>query len=199
MLSFENVLEFWFGPLVDELDFPAEKSSLWFRKSPETDALIRDRFQLIWTHAREGTYDVWAKTPHGRLALIIILDQFSRNMFRGEPASFEGDPKALQLAREGVRKKADRDLYPVQRVFMYLPFEHSENLEDQNESVRLFTRLMEDVDDQLKRPMQEFLRYAKAHHDIIKKFGRFPHRNEILGRVSTPDEIEFLKTPGSSF
>ncbi|HEX4923705.1 MAG TPA: DUF924 family protein [Bdellovibrionales bacterium] len=198
-MSFENVLEFWFGTLQDELDFPAEKSSIWFRKSDETDALIRDRYQLVWTHAHEGTYDVWTKIPHGRLALIIILDQFSRNMFRGTPQAFAGDKKALELAREGVRKKMDRDLYPIQRVFMYMPFEHSENLEDQNESVRLFTNLLEEVPDQLKRPMNEFLRYAKAHRDIIKQYGRFPHRNQTLGRTTTPEELAFLKKPGSSF
>jgi uncharacterized protein (DUF924 family) len=199
MASFENVLEFWFGRLEGPLDFPAEKSALWFRKSDETDSLIRGQFQLMWQRALEGAYDSWSKTPHGRLALILLLDQFSRNMFRGTPRAFEGDSSALELAREGVQKKEDRNLHTVERVFFYMPFEHSEDLEMQKESVRLFTELLESTHDQLKRPVREFLRYAQAHHDIIKRFGRFPHRNLILGRESTAEELEFLKQPGSSF
>lgn len=193
-MNFDSILEFWFGELKSELDFPSEKSSLWFRGSTETDREIRDRFQFMWQKSSDGAYDTWAKTPRGRLALIILNDQFSRNIYRGDARAFSRDDRALELAIDGVTAMMDRQLYPVERVFFYLPFEHSEDIKNQDMSVTLFTELWSDVPDQMKGSMKEFLRYAEAHRDVIKKFGRFPHRNQILKRKSTPEELEYLKT-----
>jgi uncharacterized protein (DUF924 family) len=193
-VTFDTILEFWFGRLTSGIDFPTEKSTLWFGAHPETDREIRDRFLFMWQKAGEGTYDSWAGTPRGRLALIILNDQFSRNMYRGDLRAFSRDGRALELAIDGVTAMMDRQLYPVERVFFYLPFEHSEDLKTQDMSVTLFTELVEDSPEQNKSAMKEFLRYANAHRDVIKRFGRFPHRNEILKRKSTPEEVEFLKT-----
>ncbi|MEQ1877845.1 MAG: DUF924 family protein [Bdellovibrionia bacterium] len=193
-MNFDSILEYWFGELMGPLDFPTEKSALWFRKSDATDNEIRDRFQFMWQKAGDGAYDSWAKDPRGRLALIILNDQFSRNMYREDARAFSRDFQALELATNGVAARMDRNLFPIERVFFYLPFEHAEDLPNQNMSCTLFTELLESVPDQMKSAMKEFLRYADAHREIIKKFGRFPHRNEILKRKSTPEEVEFLKT-----
>jgi uncharacterized protein (DUF924 family) len=195
----DEILEFWFGKLEQPTDFPVEKSGLWFRKSEFIDQKIRDRFLALWEKASKGDCDDWAKTSRGRLALIILLDQFSRNMFRDDPKCFSQDEKSLKLATEGLERKMTRDLFPVEKVFFYMPLEHAENREAQARSVRLFSDLVEDVEPQMKSAMREFLRYAEAHKKIIDRFGRFPHRNKILGRETTPEEKIFLLEPGSSF
>ncbi|MDO4231703.1 MAG: DUF924 family protein [Lautropia sp.] len=173
-------LRFWF-----EETSPKQR----FAKDPEFDALIRERFGELHAHAVAGDLADWRNTPEGRLAEIIILDQFSRNMYRGTPAAFAQDDMALTLAQEAVRVGADKALTPQQRVFLYMPYMHSESESVQEKSVALFEAL----------GIEDNLRFAKAHKEIIDHFGRFPHRNEILGRPSRPDELAFLDTPGSSF
>lgn len=189
-MSASEVLQFWFGaPNSPEYLSPRP---FWFTKSDETDRVIAERFGTTVEAALIGQHDDWAATPRGALALVIVLDQFTRNVFRGTPRSFAGDARALALATRLIDTARDAALAPVERWFVYMPLEHSERLLDQYESVRLFERLAADG-------MDAPLEWARKHFDIIKRFGRFPHRNAILGRESTPEEVEFLKQPGSGF
>ena len=184
-----DVLLFWFGP-------PAERGrrqKRWFVKNEAFDREIRERFVPLYEEAAAGKLARLKDNAADCLALIVLLDQFPRNMFRGTPRAFASDPLALATARHAVAQGFDRRMLPVERMFVYLPFEHSEALADQLESCELTKPLdaYPETDD--------VYRYAVAHRDIIQRFGRFPHRNAILGRASTPEELEFLKGPGSSF
>ncbi|MBC8107142.1 MAG: DUF924 domain-containing protein [Anaerolineae bacterium] len=185
-----DVLDFWFG-LPGAPDY-AKTRPLWFTKSDATDRLVRERFGNTVDAALNGKIDNWAVMPRGALATILVLDQFTRNIFRDSPRSFAGDGQALRLASNLVDRNDDRLLAPLERWFAYMPFDHSEFLNDQLESVRLFEQLA-------KEGLEEPLPWAIKHYDIIKRFGRFPHRNSILGRESTAEEIEFLKEQGSRF
>ena len=164
----------------------------WFTKSDATDRLIAERFGLLVEQALVGERDDWANTPQGALALILVLDQFTRNMFRGTARAFAGDVRALAVAMRLADSGNDLTLLPPERWFAYMPFEHSERLIDQYESVRLFERLAADG---LPGPLD----WARRHFDVIQRFGRFPHRNAILGRASTPAELGYLSQPGSGF
>jgi uncharacterized protein (DUF924 family) len=194
-----SILEFWFGTSQDDVTVASEQAKLWWVKREETDRLIRERFETTLHMAARHELDAWSATPHGRLALILLTDQFSRNMYRNTPASFAYDELARAWCREGLRDKAHLALRPIQRVFFYLPLEHSESLDDQEQSVALFTELVDSVDVPGREAFAGFLDYALRHRDVIARFGRFPHRNSILGRPSTEEEIAFLKQPGSSF
>lgn len=181
-----EVLSFWFGKTL-------EMRKEWFVKNPDFDAEVRSRFLNTYEQAASNQLDAWSDSPASCLALVIVLDQFPRNIFRGTPRSFATDPKALEIAKRAIAQQFDRAIPPVQRFFFYLPLEHSENLDDQNESVRLYEQFRDSPE------LQDVYDYAVRHRDVIKQFGRFPHRNQILDRVSTPEETEFLKQPGSSF
>jgi len=194
----EEILRYWFDE-VGDWDFPPEREAMWFGKDPEVDAEIRRRFGTDVERAAAGLLDDWAETPRGRLALVVLLDQFPRNIHRGKPAAFAHDGKALALAREGVARGHDRALRPIERAFFYLPFEHAESREAQAASVRLFRALLDEAPPEAKDRFRVFHDYAVAHQRIIDRFGRFPHRNEILGRETTPEEAAFLQQPGSSF
>jgi uncharacterized protein (DUF924 family) len=189
-MSPDDVLDFWFA-VPGDADY-GKARPLWFTKSEATDQLVRQRFGDTVEEALCGSLDDWAATPRGALALILVLDQFTRNIFRDSPRAFAGDAKALRLASNLVDRDDDRRLSPIERWFAYMPFEHSEFLNDQIESVRLFKQLA-------KEGLEEPLAWAVKHYDVIKRFGRFPHRNSILGRESTADELEFLKEQGSRF
>lgn len=178
MTTAAEVLRFWFD----------EHAKDWFVKNAAFDAGIRDRFLPVYEDAVAGRIAHWAKEPRGALARVIVLDQFPRNMFRGTARAFATDPDARAIARRILERGWDKGMTQAERLFAYLPFEHSESLEDQD----LSCELMKDFD-------AEQLRYAIRHREIIERFGRFPHRNAILGRQSTPAEIEFLKQPGSGF
>jgi uncharacterized protein (DUF924 family) len=182
-----EVLSFWFGD-----SGALQVRDEWFRKSEEFDDSVRSRFADAIERALANELDAWTATAGGTLALILVLDQFTRNAFRDTARAFAGDALALAHARRLVYRGRDRDLKPIQRWFVYMPFEHSECLVDQYEAVRLFRAL---ADDGLREPLD----WAFKHLDVVRRFGRFPHRNSVLGRVSTPAEIEFLKTPGSRF
>lgn len=195
----ETILEFWFGTNADDAAVAAERSKLWWIKRDETDRVIRERFESTLLKAARRELDAWADTPRGRLALILLTDQFTRNMYRNTPASFAHDELARGWCREGLRDKVHLALWPIQRVFFYLPLEHSESLEDQVQAVALFRELTEGADAQGREVFAGFLDYALRHRDVIARFGRFPHRNQILGRASTEEEMAFLKQPGSSF
>ena len=186
------VLEYWFGaPGAPE---HGTQRTLWFDKDDAFDREIAQRFGALIEQAMRGELDAWAARPAGALAQIIVLDQFTRNAFRDTPRAFAGDARALAAARALVEAQLDAALTPIERSFVYLPFEHAEGLEMQNEGVRLYTRLVAIAPEQASG-----LDYAERHRAIIERFGRFPHRNRILGRQSTPEEIEFLKTSGSGF
>lgn len=195
----EGIHRFWFGVLKTPADFPREKVAFWFMKNDQVDRHIRNAYSSILEDAIKGKFEDLKKTPRGYLCLILVLDQFPRHIHRNKPESYHHDLLALEMTVKGLEDRIDQSLYPVERAFFYMPLQHSESLGDQNMSVKLYEKLVEDVDDLLKPPFREFLKYAKMHLEVIKKFGRFPHRNEILGRTSTPEEEAFLKTPGSSF
>lgn len=188
----EEILRFWFGR-VSESSY-SEQRKLWFRKDPQLDQTIRDRFMCVYEQAAAGELEYWQQSPHSCLALLIVLDQFPRNMFRNTPQAFATDAKALSIAKAAIDQGFDQMLEPIQRIFLYLPLEHSENLDDQLQSIALFRDLVA-IDPQLA----DVLDYALRHYQVIQQFGRFPHRNQILNRTTTPEEAEFLKQPGSSF
>ncbi len=187
-----RVLDFWFGAPGSPLE-GADRPE-WFRKDPGFDEDIRAAFGALIEQGLRGELEAWAASPEGALAEIIVLDQFTRNAFRDTPRAFAGDPRALAAAGAMVGMRQDERLPPLQRAFAYLPFEHAERLETQHESLRLFTKLMAEA------PQTESsLDYARRHLAVIERFGRFPHRNEILGRHSTAEELAFLGQPGSRF
>ena len=186
-----EVLEFWFGA-PDSPEFGRNRRC-WFEKSADFDALVRERFLETYENAADGKLDAWAARPLAALALVVALDQFPRNMFRGTPRAFATDPLALAVTRGMIARGFDAALLPVQRAFVYLPFEHAEDLDAQREALRLFERLASDTSS------AGVMTYAMRHYAVIARFGRFPHRNAILGRESTPDELEFLARPGASF
>ena len=198
-VSQEQVLEYWFGNLDGPTDFPVHKARLWWMKDAEVDKDIREKFGAAVEAAAKGQYDHWTATPRGRLALVVMLDQFSRNLNRGKPEAFANDEKALRIAMEGISKGEHVRLEPVERAFLYLPLEHSEDLFYQEKAVELFEQLAAEVPLEVKAPFESFLDYALQHRVVIERFARFPHRNEALMRQSTEEEIAFLKEPGSSF
>ncbi|MFM0396567.1 DUF924 family protein [Paraburkholderia phytofirmans] len=187
-----EVLDCWFGlPGAPEYD---TERKIWFSRNADYDAMLRERFGALIDAARESMLDSWTQTPLGALALVIVLDQFSRNCHRNTARAFAADQKAWRIAQQMIASGADR-LLPTahHRAFAYLPFEHDETLESQHESLRLFTQLKAEPGG------KSYYRSAVRHAEIIERFGRFPHRNAPLGRTSTADEIAFLRTPGSSF
>lgn len=195
----EEVLDYWFGQAPDDAGVLAQKYASWFGPGDAVDAEIRDRFGDLHEEVAAGRFERWLALPRGRLALVIVLDQFSRNLFRGDPRAFEHDGLARAWTDEGLHLGADRALRACERVFAYLPLEHSESLADQQRSVERFRVLRDEAPAALRARFDNFLDYAVRHHDVIARFGRFPHRNAILGRASTPAEDEFLRQPGSSF
>lgn len=194
----DEILEFWFGPGDDPWEVDEEISSRWFGGGESFDAEIRERFGEDLECAIRGEYDDWPETPRGRLALILIFDQFSRNIFRDSPRAWSQDLLAQKLTLEGMADGVDDELRPIEQCFFYLPLEHAEDLQLQRMSLREFTRLADDAPYGAALG-SEVDRYAERHFEIIERFGRFPHRNEVIGRPTTPEEAEFLKQPNSSF
>ncbi|MEX0142650.1 DUF924 domain-containing protein [Massilia sp. LMS1-1-1.1] len=188
----QEVLDFWFLP-PDNPDYGQSRAE-WFRKDDGFDAQIRARFGALIDAAIDGGLREWDATPHGALARLIVLDQFTRNVYRGTPRAFAGDAQALALAIALTQAEQDGQLPPMLRAFAYLPFEHAEDLAMQARAVELFQLLS-----QAQPGFDGMLDYAERHQEVIARFGRFPHRNAILGRASTPQELEFLRQPGSSF
>ncbi|MEZ5998004.1 MAG: DUF924 family protein [Hyphomonas sp.] len=194
----EDVLAYWIGDAAQSPEAADEQNRLWFRKSDETDAEIRDRFlPLLETLSHLPAAEDWAtRGPRARLAAIIVLDQFSRNLFRGDARAFHQDDLALLLCKDGLALGEDKGLSECERVFFYLPLEHSEAPEDQEQSVANFTDLLVESREGFRGLIESTLQYAKAHKDVIDQFGRFPHRNAALGRESTDDEKEWLAEGG---
>jgi len=185
-----DVLAFWFSEGRDGY------RTIWFERDDGFDAEIRTQFGELVVPAREGRLDGWGATPEGALALTLLLDQFPRNLFRGSPEAFSGDPKALALARRLIRERADLALTPTERGFLYLPLEHAESMAAQDQSVTVFEGLR-DVP-RCAAPGGT-IDYAWRHWRVIRRFGRFPHRNAVLGRDSTAAERAYLAQPGAGF
>ena len=179
-MTLQAVLHFWFD------ETPRTR---WFARDEAFDAAIRARFGALHASAAQGELWAWRSTPAGRLAEIVVLDQFSRNLYRGSPRAFAQDGMALVLAQEAVAQGLDAGLSGDERAFLYMPYMHSESRVVQQESLRLFTALGQ----------AENLRFAERHAEIIERFGRYPHRNAALGRTSTAEELAFLQQPGSGF
>ncbi|PVZ72219.1 DUF924 family protein [Pelagibaculum spongiae] len=195
----QEVLKFWFGEQSNLLELAKSQSKLWWGKGDETDLLIAEKFQLMVELAATGELSDWEKQAGSRLALIILLDQFSRNIWRDQSKSFAQDHLALMLCKQGLQQQHDQDLNWVERVFFYMPLMHSESLSDQKLSVELFQKLLSEAPDEMNQLMQSHLDYAIRHQKIVEQFGRYPHRNEVLRRESTSEELQFLLQPGSSF
>ena len=188
----QAVLDHWFGaPGTPE---HGTLRALWFKKDDATDREIAQRFGALIERALRGELAPWAAEAPSALAQIVLLDQFTRNTLRDTPRAFAGDARALAAALAMVGLRQDEALAPEQRAFVYLPFEHAEGIEMQDEAVRLFTRLAAQAPQ-----MVQMLEYARRHREVIRRFGRFPHRNEVLGRRSTVEELAFLREPGSRF
>ena len=194
-----ELLEFWFGDEPDDSVVAKAKAELWWGHLAETDELLQARFGAAASAAAAGVLDHWTGSPKGRLALILLLDQIPRAIHRGTPAAFAQDELARKTAQQGLDSGADKLLRPIERLFFYLPFEHSEDLADQDRSVALFRELAATVPESKRQTFAEFLDYAVRHREVVALFGRFPHRNAILDRESTAEEKSFLEQPGSSF
>jgi uncharacterized protein (DUF924 family) len=199
METIESVLDFWLGPHADADTVSKEQTSRWFKKDPAFDSAIRERFTDDIERGLRGELDAWASSARGALALVVLLDQFPRNAFRGTPRSFAYDAKARDIAKRALARQLDEEVLPVASVFFYLPLEHSENASDQADAVEGLERCAVAAKGEVKALLDSYVQYAHKHKDIIDRFGRFPHRNAILGRASTPEELEFLEGPGSSF
>lgn len=186
------VLSFWFGDIDQNGMSAPQQQALWFKKSAETDSAIREQFGPLYDKALADALQHWALEEQALIALIVVLDQFSRNLHRDSALAFSGDEKALALALGAIASGMHKQMPAIHRVFLYLPLEHSEQLDLQNQCVVLFEELARE--NARDGAFEDFLRYAIAHRDVIRQFGRFPHRNAILGRVSTPEEQDYLKT-----
>ena len=182
----DAILTFWFGD--SDAQHYGQDRAVWFTKDAEYDAEIKDRFERVIEAAARGQLDMMAQSPEGAVALVVVLDQFPRNVYRNVARAFEFDTHALRIARQALEQGFDQQVIGVMRKFLYLPFEHSEDLADQERALELFATLDEQA-----------LDWAQKHHAIIARFGRFPHRNGVLGRIDTPEEKEFLTGPNSSF
>ena len=190
----ESVLDFWFGDAAESPEKAGERMGLWFTSSPELDAEICALFGELFESASRGELAHWQETAEGSMALVVLLDQFSRNIHRGSAKAFAADPLALAAAERAVQSGQDAEMPPIWRSFLYLPFEHSEALDDQDRCIELMRRSAAGAPQEWRELFEGNLEYAEGHREIIARFGRFPHRNQVLGRAGTPEEIEFLET-----
>ncbi|HZY33126.1 MAG TPA: DUF924 family protein [Rhodanobacter sp.] len=186
----QDVLDFW---------FVEAGAARWFAADAAFDAQIRARFGEAVEAAANGRLDDWATTPAGWLALLILLDQFPRNLYRDDPRAWAADASAQRVALSGMARGDDRQLPAVQRVFAYLPLEHAEDSALQRRSVELFEALLAEAAPERRQQFEDYLDYARRHREVIARFGRFPHRNATLGRASTPQETLYLAQPGAGF
>lgn len=198
-LSPNAVREFWFGtsnPLDADIE---ERIDFWFAAGPDVDAEIERRFADAVVMALAGKLDTWRETPPDRLSLVIVLDQFPRNIHRDTPQAYAGDQNALALVVDAIERGSDRELSILERAFLYMPLQHAEDGDAQRLSVDMFQNLVTECPDGLRAHMKRFLASARTHRDIVERFGRFPHRNGILGRECTKAEMQFLRKPAAPF
>lgn len=195
----EEILHYWFGH-VEETALPSEhRTQIWFGHTPEVDQEIKEKFSDDFNKAIHDEYKQWENSPRGCLALIILLDQFPRHLFRREAQAFSQDQKALSICLQGIERQHDHMLSLIERVFFYFPLMHSENLEMQALSIRVYQMLLNLSFPETRGIFEKFLDYAVRHYETIRRFGRFPHRNEILARPSTDEEVEYLKNSELNF
>jgi len=194
MARADEILSFWFGQLQDSEQHYDEQRRLWFASDPAIDQDIKDRFFTDYQQAADNKLAHWQNTPRTALALILLYDQFPRNMFRGDPRAFATDQLARAVTFQVLNTTGDTQLQTIERMFIYMPLMHSEDLDHQRQSVELFQHLA-----RVQPYLQGVVSYAVRHREIIERFGRFPHRNVVLGRPSTPEELDFLSQPGSPF
>lgn len=195
----DEILEYWYGDFVNEGSAVDERFKFWFGKSEQADTEIKQRFSGDVDRLIANQYQHWLDIAKGRLACILLIDQFCRQIYRGTPAAFEHDHLALGYCIEGIELGHDSALSRPLRYFYYLPLEHSENLDHQRRCVAAYQAMADEAPQAYRYIYLDAKSYAQAHLEMIERFGRFPHRNSILGRGSTPEEIEFLKQPDSSF
>ncbi len=194
-----DVLDFWFADAADGLEAFARRNRVWFRGGAPFDGECTERFAATLEAAMSGELEHWKESPRGRLALIILLDQLSRNIYRGTPAVFQQDGRALAACREGIAQGHDAQLSPIERSFFYMPLEHAEDREIQALSVRLFESLAKESSGEWREQLVANAGYARQHRDIVANFGRFPHRNALLDRSSSPTEEAYLADDAPRF
>ena len=197
--SIEQVLEFWFADTGAGREAIERRLAVWFGGGPEFDRSCADRFAATLAAAAEGRLDDWQASPRGSLALIVVLDQFSRNIYRGTADAFHQDGRALAVCREGIERGRDEELSLIERVFFYMPMQHAEDRHIQALSVRHFEALAAEAPESLRDLLEDNARYAHQHRDIVERFGRFPHRNAMLGRRNTADEEAYLANDAPHF
>lgn len=195
----EDILDFWFGAFPTAYTSDGSKVAMWFKNGSAYDREIFIAFGIDYEKAISHELDHWQDSHRGRLALIILLDQFSRHIHRGSELAFAQDDKAQALCIDGIGAGDDSKLHSIERRFFYLPLQHAEDLEKQNLSVRAFTQLVQDVPEEYRTSYERNLDYAKRHHDVIARFGRFPELNEILGRQSSEEEQAFIASGEHAF
>lgn len=195
----DTIRDFWFGWKTDDAEVAREKSGLWWSKNETTDLVLRKRFATLVAAAGRGALNQWSSSPKGLLALILVSDQIPRNIFRGSPRAFALDHRAREWCKAGLDLGVDKKLRLIERVFFHMPLEHSENLQDQDASVRAFEGLRDEAQPEHSGLFDAYLDFAVRHREVVARFGRFPHRNMVLGRRSTAEEIDFLRGPNSSF
>ncbi|MBE9567086.1 MAG: DUF924 domain-containing protein [Proteobacteria bacterium] len=188
----EDILQFWFGAFPTPYTADVSKMDMWFKSGAAYDSEIFLKFGVDYDKAIKGELDHWPDSYRGRLALIILLDQFSRHIHRGDALAFAQDEKAQALCIDGIAAGDDSKCHSIERSFFYLPLEHAEDIEKQNLCVKAYSQLVEDVPEEYRRPFEMNLQYAKDHHYVIERFGRFPELNEIIGRESTEEERAFI-------
>jgi uncharacterized protein (DUF924 family) len=189
----QDILDYWFGALAEDGSWSPAQQKLWFGGGEALDKAIRERFGAVLEEVEAGGHKDWEQTPRGKLAIILLCDQLSRNVWRGQARAFSLDARSYALAQGMVASGEDEGLHLIERVFVYLPLEHHEGMEAQEASVALFTKLVEQAPAARRGPFESFLEYAISHRDIIAQFGRYPHRNEVLGRETSAEEAAFLK------
>ena len=194
-----QVLSFWFEDATLSPEALQRRNAVWFRADPAFDDECAARFTALLDDAACGGLGGWTATPRGRLALVILLDQMPRNIHRGSPAAFMHDTEAAAHCLAGIESGQDRALHPVERLFLYMPLQHAEDVDLQRRSVERFESLAAEVGDAWREDFTENVRYAREHHDIIERFGRFPHRNRTLGRASTDEELRYLAAGAPTF
>ncbi len=195
----EAVLAYWFGPLEGPLDFPQDRKQLWWMGGEAIDTEIRLRFGDLVQQALDGGLSDWGETARARLGLIILLDQFTRNLGRGTPAAFAGDERALSVCLEGIDRGQDRELRLIERSFFYMPMVHAEDTQVAHRCLAVFSDLSDEVSACGVEGHPDFMSHAQMHADIVLRFGRYPHRNEALSRAPTPEEVAFLEEGGPTF
>lgn len=195
----EAVLDYWFGPLEGDLDFPRDKKQLWWMGGEAIDAEIRERFGTFVEEALAGGLSDWGESARGRLALVILLDQFTRNLGRGTPAAFAGDERALSVCLEGIDRGHDKQLRLIERSFFCMPMVHAEDADTAHKCLAVFGELSDEIGSCGVESHPDFLSHAQMHADIVMRFGRYPHRNDILSRKPTSEEQAYLQEGGPTF